>query len=161
MFTLLSLKLNTFKDSICSPCLIIIGTNKLQLILIYTGLRFGEILKITEWHLDERYFITGSKTDAGKNRVIPIHKKIEPFISFLQTISKYSDSKIRNIFNETNPTHTPHDCRYTFAWLMERAGVPLLITQKIMGHKSGNVTHDVYTNLNINELLSEVNKIDI
>ena len=31
-------------------------------------------------HLDERYLIGGKKTDAGKNRVIPINKKILPFI---------------------------------------------------------------------------------
>ena len=52
------------------------------LIMIYSGLRVGEMLdlRIENIHLEERYMVGGSKTNAGKNRIIPINKKIEPFI---------------------------------------------------------------------------------
>ena len=45
----------------------------LALILIYTGLRPNELLNIkkTDVFLDENYMIGGSKTEAGKNRIIP------------------------------------------------------------------------------------------
>ena len=46
------------------------------LIMIYTGLRVGELLdiKIKNVHLDERYMIGGFKTEAGTDRIIPINK---------------------------------------------------------------------------------------
>ena len=45
-------------------------------------MRITELLEVenVNVHLDERYLIGGKKTDAGKNRVIPINKKILPFI---------------------------------------------------------------------------------
>jgi len=133
---------------------------RLQLLLIYTGLRFGELFNITEYHTDERYFVTGSKTDAGRNRKVPIHQKILPFLLEMKDKNLKSDSYLRRVFEEYSNGHTPHDCRYTFAWLMEKAGVPLLTTQKIMGHKSGNVTQDIYTNLYLDEMIEAIDKIE-
>ena len=57
--------------------------------------------------------------------------------------------------------HTPHDCRYTFAYLMEHFGVSLLKTQKILGHKLNNVTEDIYINPTDEELVEAINKIDL
>lgn len=52
------------------------------LILLYTGIRAEEflILENKNIHLDDQYFITGVKTDAGKSRIIPIHNDILPII---------------------------------------------------------------------------------
>ncbi len=52
------------------------------LILIYTGMRISEFLGLTRFNVDmENGVITGGvKTEAGKNRIIPIHEKIMPFI---------------------------------------------------------------------------------
>ena len=52
------------------------------LILIYTGMRINELLKLEKKNVNlENNTITGgSKTDAGKNRIIPIHPKILPLI---------------------------------------------------------------------------------
>lgn len=52
------------------------------LILLYTGMRIGELLdiKCANVYLDQNYMIGGSKTKAGKNRIIPISKYIKPFI---------------------------------------------------------------------------------
>ena len=46
------------------------------LILIYTGMRVGELLAMRKEnvHLDEKYMIGGSKTAAGKNRIIPLNE---------------------------------------------------------------------------------------
>ena len=38
------------------------------------------ILENKNIHLDDQYFITGVKTDAGKSRIIPIHNDILPII---------------------------------------------------------------------------------
>ena len=124
------------------------------LIMIYTGLRIGELLdiKIENVHLDERYMIGGLKTEAGKNRVIPINKKIESFIrkyyeknkdkEFLITnsfgrqmqYSNYRREKWDNIMEKMqfDNVHRPHDCRHTFASLMDTAGANKLCIKRII-----------------------------
>ena len=47
------------------------------LVLLYTGMRIGE-LEIME--LDGDFIRTGIKTESSKNRLIPIHSAIKPFI---------------------------------------------------------------------------------
>ena len=48
------------------------------LMLIYTGMRAGEMLEMqaANVHLDERYMVGGSKTEADRNRIIPICDKL-------------------------------------------------------------------------------------
>ena len=52
------------------------------LIMIYSGMRVGELLSLENKniYLDKRYMIGGIKTEAGKDRIIPINKKIEKYI---------------------------------------------------------------------------------
>lgn len=54
------------------------------LILIYTGMRIGELLKLTKFNIDIKNMIItgGSKTEAGKNRIIPVHPKIQKYIKY-------------------------------------------------------------------------------
>ena len=60
------------------------------LILIYTGMRVGELLdiKLENVHLDKKYMIGGSKTEAGKDRVIPLHDRILPLVEKWYNASK-------------------------------------------------------------------------
>lgn len=124
------------------------------LIMIYTGLRIGELLdiEIENVHLEERYMIGGLKTEAGKNRVIPINKKIEPFIrkyyeenkdkKYLITnafgrqmqYSNYRREKWDNIMEKMqfDEVHRPHDARHTFASLMDSANANKLCIKRIM-----------------------------
>ena len=53
------------------------------LVLCYTGLRVSELLQMTKqsYHEEEGgYLVGGVKTEAGKDRIIPIHPKIAPYI---------------------------------------------------------------------------------
>lgn len=52
------------------------------LIMVYTGMRTGEMLsaKKGDVHFKEHYLTCGIKTTTGKNRLIPICKKIEPVL---------------------------------------------------------------------------------
>jgi integrase len=123
------------------------------LILIYSGLRIGELLdiKIENVHLEERYMIGGLKTEAGKNRIIPISKKTEAFIrkyyeqnkdkEYLITnsfgrqmqYSNYRREKFDNIIEKMQfINHRPHDTRHTFASLMDSAGANKLCIKRIM-----------------------------
>jgi len=52
------------------------------LILIYTGMRISELLTLVKANvdIDNMLIAGGAKTEAGRDRVIPIHKKIQPLI---------------------------------------------------------------------------------
>lgn len=52
------------------------------LFMIYTGFRIGEVFSIMREnvYLDEGYIVGGLKTEAGKNRIVPIIPEIEPFV---------------------------------------------------------------------------------
>lgn len=55
---------------------------RIVLCLIYTGMRIGEFFDTLKVNVfpEERYLIAGNKTEAGKNRVIPIREEILPYI---------------------------------------------------------------------------------
>lgn len=147
------------------------------LIMIYTGLRVGELLEIKNEnvHLDERYIIGGFKTEAGTNRTIPINKKIEPFIrkyynpenEYLITNFKNQQMKYCNYRRERFDTimkylemqHTPHECRHTFASLMDDAKANKLCVKLIIGHSSQDITEKVYTHKKLEQLIETIDMI--
>lgn len=151
----------------------------LVLILLYTGMRIGELLNMEKSNifLEERYMIGGSKTKAGKERIIPLHKRIVPLI---EKRMKESDSQwlfINRIgaklkYNSFTQYHwepitdlvgnedlTPHSCRHTFISNMSRLGVNPLILKRIVGHSNASVTEH-YTHLELEELLQAIDLLE-
>ncbi|MFA5307645.1 MAG: tyrosine-type recombinase/integrase [Candidatus Babeliales bacterium] len=148
------------------------------LILIYTGMRISEMLGLTKFSIDlENQTITGGlKTDAGKDRVIPIHPKIQPIIK-----KWYDLGGDRLICNEKKkpisartyredyymPTLkaleirelNPHSCRHTCATLLDKAGADTLSIQKILGHADYATTANIYTHTDIEKLRKAINLI--
>ena len=172
--------------------LYVINNVDIILIYIYTGMRPVELLDIKseDVHLNERYMIGGAKTEAGKNRIIPICDAIAPLIEkrldekrpYLitnkygnhYTRAVYSSSNFITVINKLNLNHTPHDCRYTFSALADTYGMNQTCQKIIMGHslqsRNGNafktggktdVTKDVYTEKTIAQLVQEVNKLPV
>ena len=149
---------------------------KIVLILIYTGVRINELLnlKIENIHLDEHYAIGGSKTKAGKDRIIAIADKIHPFVSELYDENnkvllpsarggilsyKMFYGQWSKFVQEHNFNHLIHDTRVTFASLAHAAGVNELNLKRLLGHSnSGNITHH-YIKTDVQLLLDEVNKL--
>jgi integrase len=147
------------------------------LIMIYTGLRIGELLLIknSDIHLEERYMRGGIKTAAGRNRVIPINKKILPLIkaryeqdhkylvvNFKNEIMKYGNyyrEKWPIIMEQLQLDHGIHDCRHTCATLLDNAGANKLSIKRILGHASQDITDKVYTHKDIEELLKAIDLI--
>ncbi len=142
---------------------------RLTLILIYTGFRINELLTLrTEnINLGEDYMSGGLKTKSGKNRIVPIHPRIRPFIEEQYNKNKlylfpygdddhlkYSSTK-DSIIKELaalNIFHTPHECRHTTASLLYRYGAKDLPIKRILGHTTGDLTKDVYTHLTLADL---------
>ena len=159
-------------------------TAKIILIYIFSGLRANELLNIDRKniHIDEvctddgierkvSYFVTGSKTDAGKNRVVPIHDSIKPYVIelLLKKGKRITDqcytNFIKNFFTpyleELNIKHTLHDTRVTFTTLCQLNNVDVFSRKRILGHKMRDITFDTYTSTVINKLYTEINKINI
>lgn len=140
------------------------------LILIYTGMRIGELLKLTRFNVDlQNQIITGGlKTEAGKNRMIPISEKILPLIEnrmqesgplFPYSYSKYK-ANFSQLMTDLNITGvTPHSTRHTFVTLMARGGADAKALQKIIGHANYSTTMDIYTHTDIADLKKAIKSI--
>lgn len=147
------------------------------LIMIYTGMRIGELLLIETKDIDipNRIMKGGIKTEAGKNRAIPLNKKIIPFIEkrlnknnkYLIVNAKGGKMKYDNYYKERfipimeqlGMKHKPHDCRHTFATLMSNSEANEVSIRKIIGHSSYITTEKIYTHKDIEELKKAIDLI--
>ena len=109
----------------------------------------------------------GTKTAAGKNRLVPIHSKIQSIVQKRVEQSKsgylfeYNGKKLNQtqyralwaeIMGKLEMRHTPHECRRTFRSRLDSAGANKVCIDRIMGHKSKGTGERVYTHKNIEEL---------
>lgn len=135
------------------------------LILIYTGLRIGELLnlKIEDIDLESEPKIISvkeSKTTAGI-RIVPINNKILSLMTgrikkdniylIVDKMKNITYIKYRRIFTQLLKDlnindHTIHDCRHTTATLLSNAGANSVSIAEIMGHTDyDKITAKVYT----------------
>lgn len=154
-------------------------TAKIILILIYTGFRINELFDITKdnVNLSELYFIGGNKTESGKNRLVPINKKIVNFVVYFYNRSN-SNYLISNTDNGKKDSGnfrkrefypflasldikniTPHCTRHTFATLGQAAGIAPEDMIKLIGHADYATTTENYVHQNIEKLRNAINKI--
>ena len=135
------------------------------------GTRPSEFLAIekTDVKLRQRYLkIRESKTEAGRNRIIPLHKQTLPFwIEFLAENNKFiacdehgihlNYSRFRTKFDKTLielniKYHTPHECRHTLASLLNNVGANITASKRILGHASNDITEKHYTHKDLHQL---------
>ena len=163
----------------------------LLLFMIYTGVRPREALeaRIDNVKLSGGYFIGGLKTDAGRDRVIPIHPDIMDLVKkrydfaaengqeFLFTAREYGrgeykpityDSlkgKFSRIMKDFGMTHHPADGRHTFITtakeMIDRGGCMMneYLLKLVVGHEIGDVTEKYYTHRNIKQLVDAVSEM--
>lgn len=149
----------------------------LILIMIYTGMRPGELLEIkcSNVNMKDRYMIGGIKTAAGKNRIIPLHDDIIPLIEKrLQqggrylvpyksdnppTTNQYRKYMFDGIMEELKLEHLPHDGRHTFATFADKCDLNPNMVKRIMGHTIDDITQNVYTHKDAADLVNAVNQI--
>lgn len=121
------------------------------LIFIYSGWRITEFtnLEIANIDLEQGTMKGGIKTQNGKNRIVPIHSKIRPFIE-----KYYSKDKIYLCSEKSTPLNvtilrrqwiasleklnitgkTPHCARHTFETLLDRYGANKRCRDLMTGH---------------------------
>ena len=151
---------------------------------IYSGWRPQElaILKIKDIDLELQVMYGGMKTDAGKDRCVPIHPLIQPLIE-----KRYSEAKelgSNYLFNDINGQqgiymtydkyrgrfnkvverlqmdHHPHETRHTFITKAKRVRMEEYILKRIVGHAINDNTEKTYTHREIEELKAEMRKIE-
>ncbi len=163
--------------------------NKVQfvdmiLIGIYSGWRPQElsILKIEDIDFDANTFCGGLKTDAGKNRFVPIHPLIKELVvnryneavelgsNYLfndiegqrgttMTYDKYRH-RFDKVMSRLNMKHRPHETRHTFSTLAKAHNMKDNVRKLIVGHAIIDFTDRVYTHPLLEELQVEMRKID-
>lgn len=153
------------------------------LIGIYSGWRPQElsILKIVNVDLEARTFTGGLKTEAGIDRIVPIHPLIfslveENYNKALATGSEhlFNDEngqqgtyltydkyrgRFKKIMKRLNQEHKPHDTRHTFITKGKYYQMDDYILKIIVGHAINDVTEKTYTHRVIEELRREIEKI--
>lgn len=130
----------------------------IPLILLYTGMRSIELRSLTPKDIDRRQRlirVRRSKTDAGI-RIIPIHTRIQSLIADhihdLNMSYSAMSKHFKDVMASINCKHTTHDCRHTFATLLDTAGANPNARRALLGHKNGDVTDRVYTHKALREL---------
>lgn len=158
------------------------------LIQCYSGWRPQELglLELENVDLEEWTFKGGMKTEAGIDRVVPIHSKIRDLV-----VRKYKEAEAlgsKYLFNNTdpssnrkdirftynryqkgftrvrdelklNPDHRPHDGRTHFVTSAKKYGVDEYAIKYIVGHKISDLTEKVYTKREFDWLKEEIEKI--
>lgn len=151
------------------------------LIQCYSGWRPNELInmRIENVNINEWTFTGGSKTDAGKNRTVPIHDCIKYLVKrrYDQAISASSEylfncidakrsndtrltySKYQKRFKKIVPGHSPHDPRKHFITMAKSSGVDEYAIKHLVGHSIRDITEKVYTERDIEWLREEMKKI--
>lgn len=148
-------------------------TAKIILMLIYTGMRIGELFSLTVENCHGSYVIGGEKTEAGRNRVIPIRKEGREYFQYFARkakspllISGYAGQKIAENFRKRDyyplldnlgiKRKTPHATRHTYASWARKNGIAPDILQKILGHANYSTTANIYLHTDVESLVNAV-----
>lgn len=158
------------------------------LIQCYSGWRPQELglIELDNVDLENWTFQGGMKSEAGQERLVPIHSRIKQLVE-----KKYKESKklgSRYLFNyvdpdarsknlaltysryqtvfqricielNLNPDHRPHDGRKHFVTVAKKNGVDDYAIKYIVGHKISDITEKVYTKREFQWLREEIEKI--
>lgn len=161
----------------------------IMLIQCYSGWRPQELglLELKDVDLENWTFRGGMKTDAGENRVVPIHSRIQDLVlrKYQEAealgspyLLNWTDPNNRNKKNlkltyaryqkaferirdelKLSPNHRPHDGRTHFVTMAKRYGVDEYAIKYMVGHKISDITEKVYTRREFAWLREEIEKI--
>lgn len=146
---------------------------KIVLMLIYTGMRIGELFSLPLEDYHGTYVVGGEKTAAGRNRVIPIRPEGRGYFAYFAAqadgpllLSGYTGQRVPDNFRKRDyyplldrlgiERKTPHATRHTYASRARRAGMPPEILQKILGHADYSTTANIYVHTDVEELVKAV-----
>ncbi|MCC8077225.1 MAG: tyrosine-type recombinase/integrase [Oscillospiraceae bacterium] len=142
----------------------------------YSGWRPNELLnlKLENINLEDWSFTGGLKTDAGINRTVPIHSRIQPLVRekydvaasngdeylFQMTYYRYNHlfEKVRKTL-ELNSNHRLHDARVQFVTMAKKYNVDEYAIKYLVGHAINDITEKTYSKREFSWLREEIEKI--
>lgn len=148
------------------------------LIMIYTGLRIGELLmlKTKDVNLQNMTIRGGSKTSAGIDRLIPVHAKIRKYVAQRYNVGSeylihdeqkqpldyqlYRKQYFDKIMEKLYIEHLPHDCRHTFATRLSNVGANTTTIKKLVGHSNYQTTEKIYTHKDMRQLRCAIEMLE-
>lgn len=150
----------------------------IALILIATGARPNELFNVPLSACHDSYFIGGSKTEAGRNRIIPVapigqdaYQKLRKIATEKgyarlidaytgnRTVSNYTKRDFKELMAELGiEGMTTYSFRHTFITLAVGANVPQAKLMQIVGHVDKQTT-DRYTHMEAQALVDAVSQI--
>lgn len=153
----------------------------IALLLLSTGCRPNELFSALVENCAPDYFISGSKTEAGKNRVIPVSPLgKQAYACLLEAARASSGPRLIDGYNGNREYRnfvkrdwkrlmeeisaqdmTPYNCRHTYATYAVKSGMKPEILKQIMGHAAYTTTIDFYTHTNTAELIQESQKLAV
>ena len=155
-------------------------TAEILFFMCYSGWRPREVLSLKLENINESYMIGGMKTEAGTDRVVPIHPKISMVVKKNRELSESRGSQYLfsmengkqmpyiNLYKNTkslmkrlglDQNHRPHDARKTFVTKAKEANINEFAIKRIIGHAISDLTERVYTERPIDWLKEEMFKI--
>lgn len=148
------------------------------LLLLATGCRPGELFGAQTVNCYDTYFIGGSKTEAGKNRIIAVSElgraayrrildeavaKNSPSLmggyKGNKVYANFAKRDFKDLLREIGEDFTPYDCRHTFATQAKRSGVDPQTLRRMLGHASLHTTDKYYTHLDIDDILQGIDQM--
>lgn len=158
------------------------------IIQCYSGWRPQELglIELANVDIENWIFRGGMKTEAGTDRIVPIHSRIRPLVmqrykearslgsKYLFNCTEASDNPKNKMFTyykyqkgfnrirdelHLDPNHRPHDGRMHFVTTAKKYGVDEYAIKYIVGHKISDITEKIYTKREINWLKEEIEKI--
>lgn len=145
----------------------------------YGGWRPDEVLSIkwSDIDFEQNIIKGGSKTKAGKDRLVPIHPCLIPLLQnkynekgehdyLIWGIGREKDPAVkirydsyRDSFHRLMPSHKPHDGRVQFTTMAKEYNMDEYAIKYIIGHQIKDLTERVYTKRNLEWLRNEISKI--
>ena len=148
------------------------------LMMCYTGFRVSEFLELTPFSYDteNNTLKGGKKTSAGRDRVVPVHSTIKPYLDAWRAKSgktiictddgnSYTADKFRRqcyypaLEAMGIRRLSPHATRHTFATRLSAAGARTEDIQALAGHEDYEVTANTYIHQDIKTLRAAIEKL--
>ena len=159
--------------------------------LCYLGYRPGEMLEIKKDQVKEHkgslYIVEGKKTDAGRDRIVPVHPKIDQIIRqqlategtdylfpmhILNRKGEFKGYKVMtdNYFNKyafrpladrlgIPKNKVPYSARHTFSDKLKEADGTDKTKAALIGHSDYKFTQKKYQSINLDELVTAMESI--
>ena len=154
-------------------------------VLIYTGFRPTELFSLTKDSYRDGILYGGIKTEAGKNRAVPVSPKIKAIVDMLSkktdtylfprdngeqmTVNYFRENYfyqvlcnagIQPIPTEDKPAYyTPYSCRHTFANMLKYAQGSDKDKAALIGHEDYSTTKKHYQTAEIDAMRSIIQEL--